>query len=158
MMNTSSKKILLHAFGNSGRGDDGLGNEFISRIEQWIEKNNLHSIDTESSFQLNIEHAAGMADHDIVIFVDASKADIPSYSFDQVFSKSQYSFTSHSISPSILLSVCKELYDSSPLVYLLQIKGYQWEFGAGLSTKASKNLQNAIKFVKTTVASFQNQE
>lgn len=157
-MNASQKKILLHAFGNFGRGDDGLGIEFIDKMKQWIEKNNLQSIYTDSSFQLNIEHASAMADHDRVIFVDASKADILSYSFDQVFPESQHSFTSHSISPSVLLSVCTELYNRSPLVYLLQIKGYQWEFGEGLSTNALKNLQIAIEFAKLTIVDFQNQE
>lgn len=157
-MTSSNKKILIHAFGNSGRGDDGLGKEFIKKIEDWIKKNEIHSIDTECSFQLNVEHAATMSNYDIVIFVDASKADIEHYSFDRVLCESQYSFTSHSISPSILLSVCKELYNNSPLVYLLQVKGYHWEFGAGLSTNASKNLQNALKFIKTTITGFQNQE
>ena len=157
-MNASRKKILLHAFGNSGRGDDGLGEEFIRKVYPWIEKNDLHLIDTESSFQLNIEHASTMADHDIVVFVDASKSDIPSYSFSQIFPESQHSFTSHLISPSVLLRVCTELYNRSPLVYLLQIKGYQWEFGEGLSTNASKNLQIALEFVKLTIVDFQNQE
>ena len=157
-MNASQKKILLHAFGNSGRGDDGLGVEFIDKMRQWIEANNLQSINTDFSFQLNIEHAAALADYDIVIFVDASKADILSYSFEQVFPESQHSFTSHSISPCVLLSVCTELYNRSPLVYLLQIKGYQWEFGEGLSPNASKNLQIAIEFAKSTIVDFQNQE
>ncbi len=148
-MNVSQKKILLHAYGNSGRGDDGVGNEFIHRIGEWIVKNDIHSIDTESSFQLNIEHAAAMADHDIVVFIDTTKANISSYSFSQIFPESQHSFTSHSISPSVVLSVCTELYNHSPVVYFLQIKGYQWEFGAGLSVQAKVNLETSFLFFCT---------
>jgi hydrogenase maturation protease len=157
-MNASQKKILLHAFGNSGRSDDGLGCEFIVRMEEWMEKNNLYSIDTDCSFQLNVEHAAAMAYYDLVIFVDASKADIESFSFDQIFPESSSSFTSHSISPSALLSICRDLYNSTPLVYLLQIKGYQWEFGMGLSQQAEENLENALKFSFDKILDFQIQE
>ncbi len=157
-MNVPQKKILVHAYGNSGRGDDGLGEEFIKRFEQWVDKNDYHSIEIENSFHLNIEHAAAMAYYDMVIFVDASKADIPDFSFQKVTPEQQHIFTSHSIPPSQLLSICSELYNHSPLVYLLQVKGYQWEFGGGLSQQAKENLENALKFFFDFFTDFQNQE
>lgn len=152
------KKILLHAFGNPGRGDDGLGNEFINEMEGWIKLNNVRSISTESSYQLNIEDASDIAGYDIVIFVDASKAEIESYSYTPVQPQLQQTFTTHSISPSSLVALCKELYSIVPLVYLLQIKGYQWEFGEKISAKAAQNLKKALDFSKSTVLSYQNQE
>ena len=152
------KKILLHAYGNPGRGDDGLGNEFIKEIERWIAENNVHVIETDSSYQLNIEDASVIAEFDIVIFVDASKAEIESHSFTQIQPEATQSFTTHSLSLSSLLALCIELYGHSPLVYLLQIKGYQWEFGEGLSTDASKNLENALEFAKSIVLGFRNQD
>lgn len=157
-MSMNSKKILVHAYGNSGRGDDGLGEEFIKRLERCMETKDLRSTDIEQSFQLNIEHAAVMADYDIVIFVDASKADIADFSFQKINTEQQNSFTSHSISPSKLLSICAELYNRSPLVYLLQVKGYQWEFDAGLSQQAIENLEKALKFSIEFITDFQNQE
>ena len=158
MKKTTSKKILVHAYGNRGRGDDGLGEEFINGINRWIETNDLRSLDTENSFQLTIEHAAAMAEYDGVIFIDASKADILDFSLQKITPELQQSFTSHSISPSTLVGLCTELYNRSPLVYLLQIKGYRWEFGIGLSDQAKENLQKALKFSFDFITDFQNHE
>ena len=152
------KKILLHAYGNPGRRDDGVGNECISIIERWIQEKDLTHITTDSSYQLNIEDASIMAEYDVVIFIDASKGDIESYSFEPVAPQTSQSFSTHSVSPSALLALCGELFNYTPLVYLLQIKGYEWEFGEGLSQKAVENLHNAIKFLQSTVIEFQNRE
>jgi hydrogenase maturation protease len=152
------KKILLHAYGNPGRGDDGLGNEFIKEIERWLAENNLDVVTTDSSYQLNIEDASIIAEFDIVIFIDATRAEIESHSFTQIQPQATQTFTTHSISPSSLFALCKELYTRSPLVYLLQIKGYQWEFGVGLSVQAKENLEHALKFSFDLISDFQNQE
>lgn len=152
------KKILLHAYGNPSRGDDGLGNKVIEAMEQWIRENDIHGIAADSSYQLNIEDASVMAEYDIVIFIDASKGDIEAYSFDPVVSQPSQSFSTHSVSPSALLALCGELFNRTPLVYLLQIKGYEWEFGEGLSDKAVNNHQKAINFLQSTVVDFQKQE
>jgi hydrogenase maturation protease len=152
------KKILLHAYGNPGRQDDGLGNECIARMEGWIRKGDHKNIATDSSYQLNIEDASVIADYDIVIFIDASKGEINSYSFEPVAAQKSQSFSTHSVSPSALLALCTELFQRTPLVYLLQIKGYEWEFGEGLSREAGENLRNAIQFLQSTVLDFQKQE
>ncbi len=151
------KKILLHAYGNPGRGDDGLGDAFIKEMDEWRTSNGLQSISTDSNYQLNVEDVAEMIRYDIVIFIDASTADIDSYSFTAVEPAPHTSFTTHSISPASLLSLCMELYTHHPLVFLLQIKGHQWEFKEGLSSDAVKNLQNAVKFAQEAILKFQNQ-
>lgn len=149
------KKILLYAYGNPGRGDDGLGNAFIQEMDRWIAETNRQAIDTDSNYQLNIEDASVIAGYDMVIFIDASKGDINDYHFDQIRPHASQTFTTHSILPSSLLALCNELYNRTPLVYLLQIKGYQWEFGEGLSPNASQNLKNALLFVQTTIDGYQ---
>ena len=152
------KKILLHAYGNPGRRDDGVGNECIAIIERWIQEKDLKYITTDSSYQLNVEDASIMAEYAIVIFIDASKGDIDSYTFEPVVPKTSQSFSTHSVSPSALLALCGELFNRAPLVYLLQIKGYEWEFGEGLSQKAVENLHNAINFLQSTVIEFHKRD
>lgn len=151
------KKILLHAYGNPGRGDDGLGNAFIEAMDKWIRENDLHGIATDSSYQLNIEDAAVIAEYDVVIFIDASKAEIGPYAFDRVDPKAGHAFTTHSMTPEAILALCMELYHRTPTVYLLQIRGIQWDFGERLSTEASQNLHKAIEFAKLTIKKLQSQ-
>jgi hydrogenase maturation protease len=115
-------------------------------MKQWIDKNDLCSIDTEHSFQLNIEHASAMSNYDIVIFVDASKAGVGKFNFTKIQPDSQPSFSTHTISPSSVTYLCKELYGKQPDVYLLQIRGYEWEMREGLSEEAKKNLDEACIF------------
>lgn len=38
---TSPIKILIYGYGNPGRQDDGLGNEFIKRMEKWVRSEEL---------------------------------------------------------------------------------------------------------------------
>jgi len=49
---TTPIEILIYGYGNSGRQDDGLGNEFIKRMEKWVRSEEL----TEDS-RLNLEKA-----------------------------------------------------------------------------------------------------
>jgi len=145
-MNTLQKKILVHAFGNSGRGDDGLGDEFINKLDRWIEINDIHLVDTDSSYQLNVEYAPAMAEHDIVVFVDASKAEIKKFDFSRVQPDPQSFFSTHVLSPSGVLHLCRELYEKQPETYFLQIKGYTWDMKEELSSEAKINLEEAFLF------------
>lgn len=148
------KKVLLHAYGNPGRGDDGLGNAFIEAMNKWIRENDLHGIATDSSYQLNIEDAAVIAEYDVVIFIDASKAEIGPFAFDRVESKTGHAFTTHSLSPDTVFALCEELYHRTPDVRLLQIRGYEWGFRQGLSPQAIDNLDHAVNFMQTHLKAY----
>ena len=143
------KKILLYGYGNPGRQDDGLGNEFIERIGTWIEKQGLEGIELDSNYQLNIEDADAISDKDIVIFIDASTEEIDDLLFTKVDpSDSKVEFSMHAVSTAFVLDLCQKLYNKYPDTYLLHIKGYEWDFKEGLSKKANVNLEKALDFVK----------
>lgn len=149
------KKILLYGYGNPGRGDDGLGSAFIQSMDEWIQKKKLRHISTECNYQLNIEDASTLSQFDAAIFVDASRAEIEAYSFSPVHPAACSAFTTHAVSAGAVVALCAELYGVTPLVYLLQIKGYCWDFGTGLSIRAKKNLQKALHFVQRAVIDLQ---
>ena len=145
----TNKRILIYAYGNPGRQDDGLGNRFIEDIGEWIEKEQLQQIELESNYQLNIEDAWNIAGRDIVIFVDASVEDIEDFRLSEVTpSEGRSEFTMHAVSPAFVLALCIRLYDKHPRTYLLGIRGYEWEFREGLSEKAGKNLYSALEYMK----------
>ena len=141
-------KVLLYGYGNPGRQDDGLGNEFINRMQDWVNKEGLEGFEFDSNYQLNIEDAHVISDKELVIFVDASTEDIPDFCISKVNESSKMSFTTHSASPGYVLDLCKKLYDKSPVTLLLHIKGYEWNFKEELTKKAEENLEKAITYFK----------
>lgn len=150
----ADRKILIYAYGNPGRQDDGLGNRLVDELEPWIKEQGLSNVELDSNFQLNIEDADNIRDKDIVVFVDASILDIDGFQLDVVEpSEGRSEFSMHSASPAYVLALCIKLYNKHPETYILQIRGYEWEFQEGLSDRAVKNLESAIAFIKPRIFS-----
>lgn len=141
-------EILIYGYGNPGRQDDGLGNAFVNRIREWVAIEGLHDFSFDSNYQLNIEDADAIADKDLVIFADASEEDIEDFCISKVDGTSGVSFTTHAASPGYIVKLCEELFNKKPLVLLLHIKGYEWDFKEGISQKAMDNLNNALVYMK----------
>jgi Ni,Fe-hydrogenase maturation factor len=81
--------------------------------------------------------------------VDASEEAIEDIDFSLVEpSEGRSEFTTHSASPAFVLALCIQIYNKHPKTYLLQIRGYEWDFKEGLSEKAEKNLKKALEFVE----------
>ena len=146
------KRILIYAFGNPGRQDDGLGNRLVEELETWLGDRDLGNVELESNYQLNIEDADYIRDRDIVVFVDASIEDIEDFHLGRVEpSEGRSEFTMHAASPAYILALCIKLYQKHPETYLLQIRGYEWEFLEKLSSRAEKNLSLALTFIKERI-------
>jgi hydrogenase maturation protease len=137
-------KILLFGYGNPGRGDDALGPELISRIEQ------LHFEDVEclNDMQLQVEHVTDLQGCDRVLFVDADMSCAAPFEFSEIKAVRDDSYTSHAMSPSALLHAYNQVYRIyAPSAFLLRIRGYDFGLGDLLSDKASENLEAATKLV-----------
>ncbi len=148
------KSILIYGYGNPGRQDDGLGVFLAQRIENW--KNEIHGADitTDSNYQLNIEDAAAIAQYNIVIFIDASKEDITCFKYDKVIPSSKVEFSMHSVSPAFVLNLSQQIHEKVPDVYLLHLKGYQWEFMKEITEEAQRNLEIAEAFLKQKIKEY----
>jgi len=140
------KRILLIGYGNPGRLDDGLGPALASTF-QGLELSNLT---VESNYQLNVEDAAQIAEHDVVIFADASTDAEPPFTFTPVEAeRGELSFSSHSVSAPQLLGMTEELFGKKPEAWMLAIRGVDFnEFGERLSEQAVQNLEAAAAFLK----------
>lgn len=145
------KKILVCGYGNPGRQDDGLGILLAEMIDEWAKAKGYKNIVTDTNFQLNIEDAYNLNLYDIVIYLDASKEEIEAYLFEKLSPRLNTNFSMHSVSPSFVLGLCQEIYNSVPQSYLLHIKGYQWEFMVDPTDKAYNNLKKAYTFLKNKI-------
>lgn len=140
-------RILVYGYGNPGRQDDGLGIALVERLEEWAVETGLQGIEFDSNYQLNIEDAEAIADKDLVIFADASEEDIEDYCFSVVDGTGKMSFTTHAASPAYVVKLCQELFGKEPRTLLLHIKGYEWDFQEGISSRALKNLDGAFEYL-----------
>ncbi len=141
-------KILVYAYGNPGRQDDGLGAALIKRLDQYLEASPANNIVTDTNYQLNIEDAATVAEASMVIFADASIEDIEAYSFTEVKpNDARVEFSMHAVSPAFVIDLCRKIYGAAPPAYLLHIKGYEWDFREELTDAALANLDKAFAFL-----------
>jgi hydrogenase maturation protease len=139
--------ILLLAYGNPGRQDDGLGPACAKAIEDL----GLSGVTVEADYQLNIEDAADLAEHAIVLFVDASVDAEAPFQCKRIASASAISFTSHSVSPESVLAICEDHFERKPEAWVLGIRGYEFEFVEELTPRAEKNLEESLTFVQSLI-------
>jgi len=133
-------RVLVLGYGNPGRQDDGLGPAAVVEIERlgWP---NLTAFD---NYQLNIEDAMDVADHDVVWFVDAAKDGPSPFAVRELSPASSIEFTSHLMRPEAILAIARQCYGATPQAFLLAIRGYDFEFIEALTPGAVDNLGAAL--------------
>ena len=151
------KKIIIFGIGNPGRGDDGLGPELIERLKQ-DPRTQTETPDSapvreyEFRYQLNVEDAFAIKDHHLVVFADAATTGEAAAELSEAFPSDAIAFTTHRMSPASVLALCHELFGSAPKAYVLSIRGYNWDLGAGLSPEAEENLEQALELLREFLA------
>jgi len=136
-------KILVLGYGNPGRGDDGLGPALADRIESL----DLTGVTVDAAYQLNIEDAAAVADHDLVIFVDAAATGKEPFSVRRLTPAADITFTSHLVSAESILAISQEAFSKAPECWLIGIRGYEFDLYEVFSEKAERNLSAAFSFI-----------
>jgi len=141
-----TKTVLIIGYGNPGRLDDGLGPALADALAE----SGIPGLTIESNYQLTVEDAAAVAEHDVVVFADASVSGAEPFVFSPLEPESTMSFSSHSVSPGAVLSLARDLFDASTRGYVLGIRGYCFdEFGERLSSRARANLDEALRFLES---------
>ena len=143
-MRDANATILLIGYGNPGRADDGLGPALAERIAAL----NIDGVSVDSAYQLQMEDAAAIAEHDIVVFADAETSPAEAVTFRPVEPRPDASFTSHSVSPSALLAAAHDLFSASTRGFVLGIRGHVFDvFEERLSARAEADLAAAVQFI-----------
>jgi hydrogenase maturation protease len=145
-------RILVLAWGNPGRCDDGLGPALAARLEEL----HLPGVTVESDYQLTIEHAALAAEHQVVVFVDAAQDADSSHYFRPVTPAEACRFTTHGVTPSEILFLARSCFSAMPEGYLLGIRAHVLDqFGEELSAAALEDLNSALEFLRGFIGRFQ---
>ena len=145
----AARRVLLIGYGNPGRLDDGLGPAVAAAVERL----RLPGVTVDSDYQLQVEDAARIAEHDVVLFCDADATCTPPFRFERVEAKADLSFTTHSVSPQALLAMAKQHFGSAARGFLLGIRADELDgFGEELSAGARANLAAALAFLEPVLA------
>ena len=136
----SAARVLVLGYGNPGRQDDGLGPALASAVDNlgW------QGLTVFDNYQLNIEDAIEIAAHDVVWFVDATKAGPAPYAVQAIAPALTIDFTSHIVRPETILAIARQCYGGTPQAFVLAIRGYEFEFLESLTPLATVNLHAAI--------------
>ena len=126
-MDGAAGSILVIGFGNPSREDDGLG----PAAAEIVERSGIDGVSVDIDYQLSVEHAADIAEHCIVVFIDASVDGEEPYAFEKVTPKHVESFSSHSVSPEQVLGLAGNLFNARTEGYMLGIRGYSFEMFVG---------------------------
>ena len=147
-MRKGGRKVLVIGYGNPGRLDDGLGPALAAGLEQL----ELPDVTIEADYQLAVEDAGTVAEHDVVVFADASLSGPEPFTFRRVEPKASSNFSSHIVEAEGVLALAQELFGAKPDAFMLGIRGYAFdEFGEGLSDGARNNLAAALEFIERVV-------
>jgi hydrogenase maturation protease len=139
-------KILTIGYGNSLRGDDGVGPWVADRVAEW----NLPDVRSHSVHQLTPELAAEMAEAEVVFFIDACVMEEGKMQacLEPITSQQERSQIDHLWSPSVLLHLAQTLYDANPITYQILIPAIHFDYGAPLSAIARDGMAWSLEILK----------
>lgn len=136
-----SARILVYGYGNPGRLDDGLG----PALAHGIAARGIGNVRCETAYQLQIEDAAVVAEHDVVVFADADLAGAEPYELRAIVPRREMAFSTHSVAPDEVLGLAREHFGREPAGFLLGIRGYEFgDYGEDISPRARANLAAAV--------------
>jgi len=139
------RRVIVIGYGNPGRCDDGLGVAAAGEIESVAPKH----VRVECNYQLSVEDAEAVAEHDVAIFVDAATGGSRAFYFRQLEPAAHCGFSTHSVTPAAVLGLAHDLFAARTVGYVLGIRGYRFNaFGEGLSPEAQANLSAAVVFLR----------
>ncbi len=141
-------RIVVFGWGNTSRGDDGLGPLLLQKIEDL----GLAHVVTIEDFQLQLEHALDLKGADLALFVDASVVAPAPFSFVETGPRLGLTHTSHAMAPEAVLDVYSRVMgETPPPAFVLGMRGEGFELGSGLGATARDHLDAAFAFLRPLV-------
>ena len=139
-------KTLIIGYGNTLRGDDGIG--FL--VAEQVAERAWPNVRSLSQQQLTPELAADLAQSDRVCFLDAwIGGTVPKV--QRIEAIALQPSNHHDWTPETLLLLTEKLYCSKPLAYRFLMPAVEFEFGEHLSELAQEAMVWAIQTLETWI-------
>jgi hydrogenase maturation protease len=138
---TERGAILVIGYGNTQRGDDGIG----PRVAEAIAAAHLPGVRVVSSFQLVPELAADLAESRLAVFVDAvadpTRSDIE---LRPIAPAETTDWSTHTADPRVLLALTQAVYGHAPEAWWATVPSLDFGFGERLSPLAEQGVRRAV--------------
>lgn len=132
--------ILVIGYGNTLRGDDALGPEVATLIEQ----QKFPGVFAVTVHQLTPELADPISAADAVVFIDASSDPASEVSLRPLAAADQVEVRPHFGHPAALLKLAAQTFQRCPAAWLLTVPGFDFGFKGGLSARAQAAAQTGL--------------
>jgi hydrogenase maturation protease len=142
-------RILIVAYGNPDRSDDGLAWEAAEELSETVASPEVEVITRQ---QLSPELADELGGKDVAIFINAARSGEPGdLTCAPVVAESENIY-SHQLSPAGLLALAYELDGIAPKAFSISICGQCFDRGENLSERVESVLPTLIALVEQLVA------
>jgi hydrogenase maturation protease len=150
-------RYLVIGYGNPSRRDDGVGLAVVNGLRVRLGRPPLDigddgygglggDVDTLFLQQLMPEFAETLAQYDAVWFIDAHLGVYPELvRRSPVTAKLNPASVSHHVKPDTLLVLAQILYHHAPQAELISVRGFDFDFGDGLSEATSEGAGRVIE-------------
>jgi hydrogenase maturation protease len=147
-MTTTTKPLLLViGYGNTLRGDDGVG----PRVAEIVAGLHLPGVRTLICQQLSPEHAALIAQADTVIFVDAAVAAPRKVQFRELAPGDTPQLMAHAADPKTMLALARDVFGRTPKAWWLTIPAERMEFSEALTPVAQRGCAEAVEKIQSLI-------
>lgn len=141
--------MLVIGYGNSLRGDDGVG---VAAAEQLSETLQTDLVRVITCQQLTPELAGKISSVDRVIMIDAAQGDTPGkITVSQIEPDNGSATFTHELQPSTLLACSQELYSKRPETFLVSVTGYSFDFSDELSDTLTRVMPKVLARVRELI-------
>ena len=148
-MSATDPDLVVLAWGNESRGDDGVGPLLARRIAS-LDDPRIRLVE---DLQLHIEHVMDLHEHTPALFIDASVSVSEGFSVERITARSDHSVTTHTISPPALLKLYELTLDKpAPDAFLLHVAGRNFALGEEIGAAASAYADEAWDFLSNLLA------
>jgi len=142
---SSRPRVLVLAYGNPLRSDDGLGWHAAEQLAEILPDSNA---EIRTLAQLTPEIALAISGAGLVIFIDASREGEPGeLTCSQVTPQLVPVGFSHELTPEALVALSQYMYGVSPPAFLVSLSGDCFNHGEELSPMVEAQLPRLINLV-----------
>lgn len=144
---SNNQEIWIIGYGNSRRGDDGIGPYMVKTLKKMIMHN--ERIHFRSIPQLTPDLIDDLQKADFILFIDATVKNLKKgWRFLKIQPDFSYlPFLTHHVTPEFLLGLLQSVYMRCPSAWLVSVQGYGFGIEEEIYPETERNIAGAVSFV-----------